>query len=67
MSKPNIKDDLDKPIWGAESIAKEINRTKEQTYHLLDLGRLDADKIGNLWVSTPRRLRQQFQQKGSHE
>jgi hypothetical protein len=32
----------------------------QQTSHLLWKGRLDADKVGTLWVSTARRLLRQF-------
>jgi hypothetical protein len=53
-------DDLDRPLWGAEAIAREINRAPRATYHLLEKGHLDADRIGGRWVSTPRRLRGQF-------
>jgi hypothetical protein len=53
-------DDLDKPIWGAANIAPEIGKTITQTNYLLIKGRIDADKIGKLWVTTRRRLRNQF-------
>jgi hypothetical protein len=53
-------DDLDRPIWGAEAIAREINRAPRAVYHLLENGHLDADRVGGRWVSTPRRLREQF-------
>ena len=54
------EDDLDRPIWGAEAIAREINRAPRAVYHLLENGYLDADRVGGRWVSTPRRLRKQF-------
>lgn len=53
-------DDLDRPLWGAQAIAREINRAPRAAYHLLEKGRLDADRVGGRWVSTPRRLRAQF-------
>ena len=53
-------DELDRPLWGAEAIAREIKREPRATYHLLENGRLDADRVGGRWVSTPRRLRAQF-------
>jgi hypothetical protein len=49
-------DDLDRPIWGAREIGKVINRTRQQTFHLLEKGGLPAKKVGKLWVSTPRML-----------
>ena len=56
MDLENIVDDLDRPIWGAEAIGRVINRTQAQAFHLLQHRRLDADKAGHTWVSTPRRL-----------
>jgi hypothetical protein len=53
--------ELDSPLWGAETIATEINRTIRQTFHLLESGVLPADKVGGRWVSTPRRLRRLFE------
>jgi hypothetical protein len=50
-------DELDQPLWGAARIAEFINRKRRQTYYLLSSGLLDANKIGETWVSTPRRLR----------
>lgn len=47
---------LDEPIWGVENFAKIINRTPRQTYHMLYAGQLPAKKIGERWVSTPRKL-----------
>ena len=52
----DVKPD-DVPIWGAEAMAEEINRTRRATYHLLHTGQLDATKKGSTWVSTRRRLR----------
>jgi hypothetical protein len=49
--------DDDRPIWGAENIGKEINRTKKQVFHLVETGRLKVPKVGKHLVSTPRKLR----------
>jgi hypothetical protein len=49
-------DPLDRPIWGAKAIGEAINRTRDQAYHLLEKGYLDADKVGGTWVSSLRRL-----------
>ncbi len=51
---------LDAPIWGAANIAAEIRKPIAQTFYLLSKGLVDADKIGRQWVSTRRRLRDQF-------
>jgi len=59
MAKPNI-DDLDRPLWGAAAIGEVIEKNAPQTLHLLEKGRLDADKVGGRWVSTARRLLVQF-------
>ena len=48
--------DLDAPIWGARAIASEIKRTERQTFHLLQLKRLPATKVGVTWVTSRRRL-----------
>jgi len=42
---------------GAAAIAEEIGRTLRQTFYMLEVGRLPAEKVGRLWVTTPRRLR----------
>jgi hypothetical protein len=52
----NSSDDLDTPLWGANKIADVINRSPRSTFHLLEQGYLDADKVGHQWVSTKRRL-----------
>jgi hypothetical protein len=59
MTVPTL-DPMDQPVWGEKGIAKVINRRVDQTHHLLRQGKLDADKIGRLWTSTPRRLLAQF-------
>jgi hypothetical protein len=52
------KNDLDKPIYGVEAIRREANLpNKSKTYHALSKGYLPADKLGKIWVSTPRRIR----------
>jgi hypothetical protein len=50
-------ENLDKPVWGARDIGKEIGKPTRATYHLLEKGLLPATKIGGQWASTPRRLR----------
>jgi excisionase family DNA binding protein len=50
-------DPLDIPIWGAQQIAAYLHRSSTQVYRLLQAGRIDATKLGELWTTTPRRLR----------
>jgi hypothetical protein len=50
-------DPLDRPVYGATKIGRVVNLTRNQAYHALVRGYLDADKFGRLWVSTPRRLK----------
>jgi hypothetical protein len=60
MNKPEIND-LDKPIFGAQAfIAWLPGRNLKQIYYGLERGLIDADKYGDKWVSTPRRLLTQF-------
>jgi hypothetical protein len=61
------EDDLDRPLWGAEAIGREArlldkagNVDTRKTYYGLENRYLDADKYGQLWVSTPRRIRRAF-------
>jgi hypothetical protein len=55
------ENDLDMPIWGAAEIAKAINRSERQTFHLLEAGELPARKIGGRWTTTRRQLREVFE------
>jgi hypothetical protein len=48
---------LDTPVWGAKNIGVVVGRNERQAFHLLENGHLPAEKIGKIWVSTPRRLR----------
>lgn len=43
-------------IWGADEIAKVIDRTPRQTFHMLEKGQLPARKVGNRWVAGRGRL-----------
>ncbi len=56
MPNKNFDPVLDRPVWGAEKIGEVLNRSERQTFYLLEHGLLDADKRGNRWCSTPRRL-----------
>ena len=47
-------------VWGVSGIAKEINRSPRQTFHLLENGRIPARKIGARWCATRSALRQFF-------
>ena len=54
-TKPKI--DL---VWGCAAIAKEIDRTQRQCFHLLESGALPARKVGNRWVAERRQLHALF-------
>ena len=53
----------DEPGYGALWIAEVLNLRDEngepvltRTYHVLESGYVDADKMGRIWTSTRRRL-----------
>lgn len=47
-------------IWEVAGIAKEIGRSRRQTFHLLETGQLPAEKIGGRWCSSRAALRRRF-------
>jgi len=56
--------DLDQAVYGAPAIGQEAdlfdddgNVDIRKAYYALEMGYIDADKFGRLWVSTPRRIR----------
>lgn len=51
-------------LWGAAAIAREIDRSERQTYHMLEAGELPARKIANRWCCTRRALRRLFEGEG---
>ena len=51
-------------LWGAQAIADFIERPVRDVYYLLQQGHIDADKCGDLWVTTKDRLRRQFNGEG---
>lgn len=60
-------ENLDRPIWGAENIAREAglvdddgNVDVRKAFYLLEKGLLPGTKVGRLWASTPRRIRRAF-------
>jgi hypothetical protein len=61
MSNPEIViDALDRPIWGTKAIGEIIGKNPPQTLYLLQKSKLDADKIGDQWATTARRLLHKF-------
>ena len=64
LDKANVGIDVqpgdDEVVWGAEDIGRVINRSKRQTVHLLENGRLPAKKVGRLWAANRGRLRRHF-------
>jgi hypothetical protein len=62
MKNPIYDDDT--PIWGAEKIGADAGCFRDdgavdlgKTYRLLEMRRIDADKVGKMWVSTRARVR----------
>jgi hypothetical protein len=52
---------LDRPVWGATAIGREINRTERQVHHLLAKGLIkSARRIGGRWCASPAALRREF-------
>jgi hypothetical protein len=43
-------------VWGCDEIARIVNRTGRQTYHLIASGHLPAKKVGNHWVASRKKL-----------
>ena len=44
-------------LWGAKDIGAVINKSRRETYYLLEAGRLPAQRIGRQWVSTRGQLK----------
>jgi hypothetical protein len=56
--RPNVEAAPDHDIiWGATSIANEINVSRRKAFYLLERGLIPAKKIGDSWVSTRSALR----------
>jgi hypothetical protein len=56
----DIETDLDTPLWGAAAIGAAMGCNERRAYHLLENGLVPATKVGNVWSSTRRRLREHF-------
>jgi hypothetical protein len=56
-ARSDLADNL---LWGAQAIADYVGRELRPTFHLLQRGQLDADKVGAAWVTTKTRLNRQF-------
>jgi hypothetical protein len=50
-------DDL---VWGVAAIAAVVNRTRRQTFHMLETSKLPAAKIGGRWCASRSGLRRFF-------
>ena len=58
MSDNHQSSNNDDPlIWGAENIAREINRTARQVYHLAAKKLIPVDKVGAQLVARRSKLR----------
>jgi hypothetical protein len=47
-------------LWSVEDIAEAIGRSRRQTFHMLQNGRLPARKIGAHWCASRAGLRRHF-------
>jgi hypothetical protein len=47
-------------LWGVEDIAEAIGRSRRQTFHMLQNGRIPARKIGAFWCASRAGLRRHF-------
>jgi hypothetical protein len=58
---------LDEPLWGAKTIGecRFVQLNEDAAGYLVRKGWLDADRVGRLWRSTPRRLRDQAAGRGA--
>jgi hypothetical protein len=61
MQPDPIKPECLDLIWGATAIAAALNRTRRQTFHMLEAGGLPARKVGNRWVASRKALVQHFE------
>jgi hypothetical protein len=67
-SKPKPKVKTRKPVampqtiaWGAQEIGKVIDRSEDQTRHLIRAGRIkSARKVGDLWMASVADLNREF-------
>ena len=59
LADDNPESDL---VWGGEGVGRVINRTKQQVYHLLEIGALDgaAAKIGHKTIVGSRKALQRL-------
>jgi hypothetical protein len=52
--KPSLSDDL---IWGGLAISEELGLSKHKTFYVLERGYVPAQKVGNIWVASRKKLR----------
>ena len=55
-NETSIQDAEHDLIWTGSEIAKALNLTERQCWHLLERGALPARKIGGKWVASRRAL-----------
>lgn len=60
MSTPPAEDTLDL-LWGIDTIAAYIGRTRRQCYEALVKGELPSRKVNGRWVASRRKLRELFE------
>jgi hypothetical protein len=47
-------------LWGVDPISKVIGRSRRQTVHMLQNGRIPARKVGAFWCASRTGLRRHF-------
>jgi hypothetical protein len=47
-------------LWGVDPIAKEINRSRRQAFHLISTGKLPVKKVGGRYCASRTGLRKFF-------
>jgi hypothetical protein len=52
--KSSLADDL---VWGGQAIGDEIGLPKHKAFYALERGYLPANKVGNIWVASRKKLR----------
>lgn len=57
---PSNDSDLDAILWGAKAIGAEVNLRERQAFYKLEAGHLPGKKVGGIWTSTPRQLRERI-------
>jgi hypothetical protein len=57
VNSTSLSDDL---LWGVDAIAEFINRTRRQTFHLIETGQIPAGKTRGRIVASRTKVRARF-------